>query len=218
MTRKPKAKPLAETEIPTAYSLEKHGVTQSILSLFGDCRFAAELMLQGWGSPSPRRALQFGSLFHALLENWYAASIARRGSDPGEIFRATAKAWEKKAAIAGDDPQEIQTDLGMASVMFPGYCKRWEKEDAKKKWIAVESLFDYQKFSYRLRGKMDGAFKAKDGSVWLLETKTTSVISDEQLQLQLAFNFQNLFYLLALAHRLSVDPAGVLTISSASRK
>lgn len=193
------------------------GVTQSMIMQFTRCRVASRLSLDGWGSAAPKRATQFGSLFHALLENWYAGSIEQRtlADEPLKVFQEVAKKWEVSAAKAGDDVRCVQADLAVAKVLFPAYVSRYAKEDGKKKWVEVEQVFS-EPWEYDdglvipLRGKVDGAFEAKDGSLWALETKTAAQISDETLSLALAFDFQCLFYLFTLGQKLERKFSGVL--------
>lgn len=212
-----------EQKSRSGYSIDQ-GVTQSILAEFVRCRVACRLMLDGWQSPAPKRATQFGSLIHALLQSWYEASSARSipcsKADVEEAalaeFQAGAKKWERMAAKAGDKPEEVQKDLAMARAVFPAYCVRYMKEDAKKRWLEVEQTFSapwsmVNNQQVPRRGKIDGAFEAKkDGSLWILETKTASQISDDTMNLALAFDFQSLFYILALESKLGRRVAGVL--------
>ena len=183
-----------------------------MLANFCRCRTAADLSLNRWGFPAPRRVTQFGSLFHLLLQRWYSSEQVSLAA----VWQTTAKEWERLALKGGDDVRLIQEDLGMAKVLFPGYVNHWRKADRKKKWIELEQVFDlpfvYNKSGdmIRLRGKIDGVYEAKDRSVWVLETKTASEISHDTLNMALAYDFQNLFYIHALEQKLGRRISGVL--------
>jgi hypothetical protein len=106
-------------------------------------------MLDEWGSPAPKRATQFGSLIHLLLENWYADSIGRpisckAGAEELALtcFQRVAKTWEKLAMKEGDKVEDVQADLAMARAVFPAYVLNWLKDDQKRKWLEVEQGFD----------------------------------------------------------------------------
>jgi hypothetical protein len=179
------------TETPYVVGM---GITQSTLAKFADCRVACRYSLDGWGTDAPKRSLQFGTLMHAMLEALYGAWHAPGGPDVMTTFGAVARAHEKAAAKAGDDPKAVQADLAQAKALFPAYVERWARDDAKRKWVEVEQVFDVRWNGHRLRGKVDGLFEAKDGSLWILETKTASRIDDETMSQALAFDFQSLYY------------------------
>lgn len=195
------------------YSLDQ-GVTQSILSRFVQCRIAAMLYLDGWRTTAERRALSFGSLMHSLIESWYAPVVgvksAKLDDCPLKIFQKIAKDEETTALAEKKSVIDLQADLGSAKALFPGYCERWHDEDQKREWCAVEQQFDILFHAFRLRGKIDGLFRAKDGSAWLLETKTASQISDDTMSQALAFDFQSLFYCLAVELATGHEISGVL--------
>ena len=191
---------------PKEYTLSD-GITQSMLSNFIKCRVAAQLSLQRWGSPAPRRATQFGSLFHVMLQDHYRSGGS---ANPLSTFKTVATRWERQAVRAGDTIQDIQKDLACATALFPAYVEHWKKSDQKKTWLEVEQVFDIKYEGVRLRGKLDGLFQTKDGSVWILETKTASQISEDTLNLALTFDFQCLFYIIAIMNKFKCRVNGVL--------
>lgn len=204
-------KVLKKAAKPSGYTIEQ-GVSQSMLAQFVTCRTACRLMLDGWRSPTPKRATQFGSLIHALLESWYGDSSEQRiSSEAPVVFQRVARDWEKRAAKEGDKPEEVQADLAMAKAVFPAYVARWHADDSKRKWVEVEQVFDFvDSFGFRRRGKIDSVFEAKNSALWVLETKTASQISEDTLSQALAFDFQSLWYVQAVEAKLRRKVAGVL--------
>lgn len=185
------------------YKIED-GITQSILSTWLGCRQAARFYLDGWRSDAPKRALQFGSLMHKLLEAYYTTG------DPVEyVFDSIEDRWRKKAVEAGDDLQQVEMDLCLSRVLFQEYVKYYRAKDAKKEWLELEGVFDVDFNGYRLRGMTDGVYKQGKGT-WILETKTASRIDEETLSDALLFNFQNLFYIVAKQIQLGKPVKGVL--------
>jgi len=187
------------------------GVTQSILGDFVACRQRARLMLEGWETPTTKEALVFGGLFHWLLEQYYAA--IREGYEAID-FESFAEQWrsERLPSIGGaQGVQDAEVHLARAEALMAEYPTYWAS-DLQRDWIGIESQFDVMWEGFRLRGMRDGLFrnKGKRPTLWLLENKTTSAISEGTLTDKLAFDFQNLFYLITTEAEIDQRIAGVL--------
>lgn len=181
----------------------KDGITQSILSTWLTCRVAAKYMLEGWESPTSREPLEFGNLFHWILEKNY--DLIREEGTYWE-FDHLAKIWLRKVGKKLNDPHKL---LAMAEALYDEYYKYWV-DDFERNWIGVESQFDIVFNGYRLRGMRDGIFRAKKDKPWLLETKTPGQIAEGTLSDTLAFDLQNLYYLTASEIETGENIAGVL--------
>jgi len=180
------------------YAIED-GITQSLLATWVRCRQEAAYVLDGWESAAPKRALQVGSLMHEVVANWHGSGITKMPNHK----------WRKEAVQAGDDLAQVENDLAMVAALLPGYITQSRKKDKKRKWVDVERLFDVNWNGYRLRGRVDGLFQVGK-KFWLLETKTTSRIDEEALKLALNFDFQSMFYTVAMHQYLGKPIAGVL--------
>lgn len=173
------------------------GVTQSLLSSFTQCRQQCKYTLDLWEGKQQSNALIFGSLFHWLIETYFT-EVLKRNKPP--TFSQMEKVWiGKNKKLIASDSKTIEMHLAMASALWEPYLKKWKHDDQKKKiWVGLEKLFDVDFKGFRLRGKRDGLFKyPKSKKTWLFETKTASQIDKDGLEQRLAFDFQNLFYLLA---------------------
>lgn len=185
------------------------GATQSMLSDWQQCRERAKLYLAGWRAPESKEALEFGSLFHWLLEHAYKMVIA--GDIVGwkqavaafeGLLAEYMKIYNEKANQWSLGPQTMELLCAQAEGVWPQYCRHWYKDwDLKKtKWLELEGVFDVKWDApggqHRLRGMRDGVIRRKDG-LWWLETKTKGVWSQDTLERTLGNNFQNLFYILA---------------------
>ena len=194
------------------YHMQRDGVTQSMLQNYFACRQRAKFSLDGWRRVGgSKRAIEFGNLFHFLLEKWYSAkpsaSASASASASTSFFETCADQWLVRAAKIGDDLQAVEEDLARAAPVFRGYIDYWSKADRQKTWVELEETFDviYQMFpgwtgKYRLRGRCDGIFyskKQRSREYWLFETKTKGVISEDTISAALAFDFQNQFYITA---------------------
>jgi len=192
------------------YDLGRDGVSQSILSTFLSCRQAARYYLDLWESPSVSFALMFGTLFHSLLEHYYKALATGQGVKAFVGFDAVFSHWVAKDA-GSIDAQKLEQFEAMAFALFGPYCKHWEKEDLKRQWVGVETVFDTNWEGYRLRGMRDGMFLVNKGKEhWILEHKTTTTLDSDSLSLRLNFDLQNLFYILNTEQEYGVKVAGVL--------
>lgn len=179
------------------------GVTQGLLGDFCDCRQRALYRCQGYRTKGINRAIEFGSLFHRLLELWYCGKYATTEA----AFNVAVKEWRKRGREIGDQPEAVEQDLHVAGVLFPRYVVHWQKEDGRKKWLELEGVFDQQLEGVRLRGRCDGLYER--GGVWLFETKTKSTLVEDNLKRALAFDWQCLFYLLAKEAQTGRTIAGV---------
>jgi hypothetical protein len=181
----------------------KDGITQGLLGDFIDCRQRAEYRCQGWRTIGISRAMEFGSLFHALLEAWYT----NWGLTPISVLRQVEPIWRKRARLLGDEAQAVEKDLAVAGALFQRYCTFWLKQDTKKKWLELEGVFDQPWNGYRLRGRCDGLYER--GGVWLFETKTKSTLVEDNIAKALAFDWQSLYYILAKEAQTGKKIAGV---------
>lgn len=187
---------------PVFFRLDRDGITQSLLTAWQECRQKAAFILAGWERPESKRSLEFGSLFHYFLENYYADSNRWR-ENVEEFVSVFGAKWLEKQRARGIPGEHTFEDLAVLHVMLPAYVRFWHDRDSAVEWLELEGQFDETVLvegvgSIRLRGKRDGIFRVdEDGSSWLFETKTRSRIDNREFGAALSFNFQNLFYLTA---------------------
>lgn len=183
-------------DFKTGYKIED-GVTQSMLSTFLNCRQRSKFYLDGWDADLPKHSASRGDLIHLALEKWYQKPHA----DVSKFLMDIERQWLKAQLKRGNrDEQSKQNALAELFAIFPNYMKKWAVSDLKRTWVELEAVFDVKFHGFRLRGKRDGLFdyKLRRGKHWLFETKTKAQIDEIGLMDQLAFDFQNLFYLTAL--------------------
>ena len=194
MGKKAKVKP---------YRIED-GVTQSLLSSFISCRVRTRYTLDRWERIGTRKALSVGTLVHGVLEDYCTALMHPAGLEPGdETGGLIHKSFARRAAkelpnISSAEATEsfLQTAHAMEAVTQE-YAIHWG-DDRKRKWFALEEVFDVQWEGFRLRGKVDGAFLRGKKDAWLFETKTSGQIREDELSDALSFDFQSLYYLAVL--------------------
>jgi hypothetical protein len=197
-----------------------HGVTQGLIGNFIDCRERTRLWLQGWELPGGRLALRFGDAGHKCLEDLYAyysqnkapRKMASLIEEVQLLTDQTVTAWGERERAKTTDPSAIEDTEYIEPVMvalMPEYARFYKKDFAGKKWVGLEQEFAVDFHDAILRGKRDGVFKLK-GALWVLESKTKSQIVEATLNDTLAFDLQNLFYLLATKLETKKRVAGVL--------
>jgi len=162
--------------------------------------------LDGWQDTRPKDALAFGTLWHWFLEQNYGAII--NGAKKPIDFRVLEQKYLDATLGRNSNPEAMERYMAMASALYDVYWLHW-KQDFRRKWEGAECQFDVNWNTFRLRGMRDGLYRFKK-QTWLLETKTTGRIDEYTLTDALAFNFQNLFYIVASEEELGKPIAGVM--------
>jgi hypothetical protein len=173
------------------------GVTQSLLGTFVDCPQRAKYQLDGWEPKREKASFKRGSIVHNALYHFYSGL-------------AIDKPISRDAFLSYIDCGE---DDDMHSRLGPLLTRYWDfaQHDTTMKWHTIEREFATRfKKKFLLRGKWDGEFEDPSGKPWLLETKTMSRISEDNLLDQLLTDGQLWFYYLARQSLYGVPPAGVL--------
>lgn len=202
------------------YDIERHGVTQSLLSMFLDCRQKARYYLEGWDSKYHSTALTHGSVGHGVLELAYQDIMKASKPKPPtrqkimKYVKATETQWKKENPRPSKDALEgLEYSLALTETTLPVYFDFWKKDLKEIKWLGLEEKFviPYKLKDGRktvIRGKKDGEFE-KNG-LWLFESKFKSMISEGNLVDTLSFETQVLLYLWALNKTYKKIPEGVL--------
>jgi hypothetical protein len=205
--RKKAVAPLLKVQrFPGDYSLEKTGISQSLLTAYQACRVRFLLTLNRWHHVGGKPATVFGSLVHDVLDKMYSA--------PKMPSYQQITQWVDEFQVEEGttvDPQQMEYDKAKANAVLVLYRDHYKDDFAKKKFAGVETVFQVRFGDKVLRGKIDGTYTDKSGKLWLMEHKTKSRISEDDLFLKLAFDLQNLFYITAYEAVPEHDPVtGVL--------
>lgn len=202
------------------YDIEKHGISQGLLTKFDHCRQDAKWWTQGltrMGDPS--LALSFGIITHAALELAYRdIQIGKLKKSPtqkriNKYLDSIEQTWKQENPRATADLNTIlSTALGFAGSVLPTYFDLYP-EDFSVEWVSIEQEIDIpyklpDGRRTRLVGKMDGVYR--DGGIWLLETKTKSRIDEAFIADWLPMDLQTNWYMYAIRKTLKKRPRGVL--------
>ena len=143
-------------------------------------------------------ALEFGSVMHHGLEHQFS------GSPEEVIQRTTAQYYEHRSPKCRDSTEKVALKylLALAEVVYPRYCRYWEKDDAALTWVGREEKFalpyrivdlDGQDRQILLRGMRDGIFSSP-GIFGVFETKTMVKIVEKDIIDKLQYDMQTMLY------------------------
>lgn len=204
-----KRKPRPSKKSPREPWTLKRGLSYSALSTFNRNREEFRLSyVEGWYNPGLITAMEWGSLFHYLLEH--------DGSVNAVIRKYKAKNWtpERRRQLTAEDVESLDLICQETAMMLPYYKKFWANEDKSCKWVDRERWFnldfDVDGVPVTIRGIIDGVFR-KNKKLWVFETKTKGRIQEENLSMELTSDFQIMLYCLACSSKklYGEEPVGV---------
>lgn len=180
---------------------EVDGITQSMLGRFLMCRERFRILVVDGLRPADQfnHRIEYGQMWHTC-EEYHAQGQAWEG--PLKDYAAGLRKRYPMQSV------QVQHWYEVCRHQFPLYVKYWENHpDVKNR----EPLFQEKSFAVPyalpsgrnviLRGKWDGVDligPKRRQAVYLQENKTKGDIHEEQLQRQLSFDMQTMFYLVAL--------------------
>lgn len=204
----------------TFYDIEKHGITQSLLSIFLECKEKAKQYLEGWDSRFHRLPLIEGTVGHAILQYAYEDVMNKKISSVPSALQVSGyidrveREWKVENPRPDKEALEhLEYSFMTMEATLPLYFEFWKKDLKEIKWLGLEKHFS-RLFSLPdgrktiLRGKRDGEFEAK--GLWLFETKFKSQIPEGNLMDTLSFETQVMFYLRELKEASGSMPKGTL--------
>lgn len=151
----------------------------------------------------PSSALIQGSLVHRLIDTWAVGGSRTDAESVTQIIRDVADPWlEERIAFEAKDDETHESLHAQSVAMFKGYVERWSTDADDYETIAVEAevarwlrhpktgkpIFDFQgarqyggsprRRRWASGGKLDRLVrKRSDGTVWVVETKTTKDVN-----------------------------------------
>lgn len=208
---------------PSLWKFWEHGVSSSFLNLFMTCREQTRLaFVEGWTSKMNGLPIEFGSCVHWVLEQAYGqfndfrhyiknpTTVKNWVKEYVENYQTD---WLKKIPRASNAQVEFsEVFCGLAEAVLPTYFRRWDGDflqgkytfgnqtPSPAKWESLEELFQV---SYTfldgknvpIRGRRDGVFLDGKGNRWVFDTKTKSIIRDDEISELLPWDLQQMLYL-----------------------
>ena len=195
------------------WDLDRDGVTYSFLSKFQVCPERTRLnYVEGYSEVGVSVPLEFGNLFHAVLE------YIQAGNNPELVPSFVNMYGRNRLGIDRTTPDErmvMERIMGMVEVVVPAYLDHWEARDKGLTYLFQEETFEVLHTlpsgrTLKLRGRWDAVFYDDQSAVWLQENKTKQTVDEEFLQRSLSQDLQTMLYCISLQNRMGSLPAGVL--------
>lgn len=210
---------------PYKWDLFEDGLTQSMIATWLKCRERFNLSVrQGMRAVASSNPIEYGNVFHEILDHVYNGIKKGQISNDTEAYRLIVQVIreiedrEAKVAKPGVKYEDLEVLYGSCEALALGYFNYHTEDYADVKWVDLEKVFDNvitidkgsKDLKIRARGKYDGVFRDNSGKLWLLETKTKSVIEDNSIMEMLPLDLQTNFYLYNMFLTYGEEPAGVL--------
>ena len=165
--------------------------TYTMWSLFRNCRRACYWRYTKNLVPlaAKERALHLGSVVHQALEMWY------RNGDLGAVLGHIDTCYATRT-----QDHDLLQDWHYTTAMIRAYVARYPDEPWEV--VALEKVFQGEienpatnatSRSFLLAGRVDGIVRKQDGSLYLLEHKTASIIGSDYVG-KLWTDFQIVLY------------------------
>lgn len=183
-------------DCPVPYSLSEVGITQSLLGSFQTCRRRFLFDVNRWSRPDAALKFEYGTMVHEVLDRMYTGFTNKefKYGDLVDVITAAIDAY-RFSAVWSEEAAEIAR--AKAQAMLECYILVHQNDFSELRFEEVEGVFAVMWRGFKLRGKKDGRFRAKDKSVWHIEHKNYSRITEDIMPMLLTFDLQNLLYLLA---------------------
>jgi len=191
------------------YSYERDGITQSLFEMYMQCPRKFAIRTLGWDTTA-KFAMQRGAFGHKAIENFRIDREHNRKSISKEKYCQEwfEKSFKKYKFQKGLTKNQEECIRGAFAAIMPAYVITYFDSDGKYKF-SPEYIFDIVVEGVRIRGKIDSFVQSITNSqdAGLLETKFKSRISENDLDISLALDWQSLVYLWAMVkNTIGEDP------------
>lgn len=167
---------LSNLTFPKNYTVQKVGITQSLLSIFLTCRVKFLLSVNGFYVPNYSKALHFGTMGHKMLVEYYTTGKYNIKNFCSSEFRI--------------DQTEIERQKAVLEPIMKMYCSIYKNSE----FTQNEKQFQARFHGFKLLIKIDGL----TSNGYLVDHKFRSKIDENAIANQLSFDFQSLFYIIVL--------------------
>jgi hypothetical protein len=217
------ASPLHRSPQTELYDPRKHGIRQSMLSTWFECREKARLCtIHGWAPRVASVPFIYGSLSHGaikqatrlLRENDGAVDIDTYVNGTDYYLQESEVEWLQETPNPTYEQKDIiENSLAILGKKMPMYFDYWYDQDKVCKWGLVEDKFKVELTmddgeTVPLIGTFDSTFRNDSGELWLFETKNKARWS-ENIGTLLPLDLQVGIYLTALQALYGQVPKGV---------
>jgi hypothetical protein len=170
----------------------------------------------------------FGTCIHWMLEKLYKRGEVPTLKQIKRLLRKYGEAWSKDCPRPTmHQTQQQELVRGLASVVLPAYCQRWEGDFKGGKypvktavakphaWVSLETRFRVP-YTFPdgaqtwLNGTRDGLFLTRRGEPWGFDNKCLKIIKPEDITDTMPVDLQMMFYVLSLYLEGEFVPCGIV--------
>ena len=182
---------ISQLKIPKDYSLEETGCTQSLAHCFKQCPRKFLFKINRWQSKREQEKFAVGNINHCALSYIYNP-VDNFESYRDLILNVIADEPEKYCYIKKDQLEFFKT---VSYCILTKYVEYYKNDFKTAKFTNTEREFSVKIHNVMWRGKIDGEYTIKkDKSLYVLETKNKSRITDDNILRGLCFDFQGRLY------------------------
>ncbi len=191
---------IKDIKMPKNFSFEEHGVTQSIVSIFENCKRKFLFKINRWGLNIEKKVFQYGKAGHGILDQMYRFGQLIKLPPTRERIAFFTESYFKnlpKKELYELDSQFLEIDKFRLIAVLSAYAKKYKADFTTRTYVSIEEPFKVNFKNWILCGVMDAKFKwIKEETI--LEHKFLGRIQNEDDMVELAdMLFQLKFYAFA---------------------
>lgn len=211
------------------WTLRKHGMSPSMMTLFLSCReqFRLEFPM-GWRSKYVPDAIKFGVCGHHICEGLYGIrDRPPRQADVIDLVKDYEMRWYAGMRHVTEVERQTQERIhALAEAVYTAYVVRYRgdwtglytRPSPDVKFRDVISLETRYRVPIELTngetvpivGTRDLVIKDREGRAWVIDHKHYSRINEDELQDSLSVNLQQMTYLWSLWRETGTVPTGLV--------
>lgn len=187
---------LRDLTVPKDYSLQKVGITQSMMIRWQQCRMKFLLSINRLENKIKKKTTSFGTMTHDVLKDLYQYK-----NPTVKIINNIISQYKDTEYDLKRDELELQKVK--LSAVLEVYIQIYADEFKSKSMTNMEQVFTTNFKGCKLVIKIDGILETNKNSTemsyrYLLDHKTMGAIDEEVLDSKLSYDFQGLYYITVL--------------------
>jgi len=193
------------------YDIKRDGITQGLIMTYLKCRREFLFRTNEWGTEENKKSFANGSITHDTLDKVYTFFQLHNKLPSLLKIKQWIETYDKDNPkwLGPSHKEDARLIKALAYVIVTEYIRFYRKDFEEHEIIGAEDVFDTIWKGFRLRGKKDLRFRIQ-GKVWIMETKTSARIDEDDLADKISFDFQSLFYTHAEEVEFGHEVAGVI--------
>jgi hypothetical protein len=202
-------------KMPTVEEILEHGVSQSELMAFTDCKLKRKQVLLGWVPRKVSTPLAYGSLGHDCMEALYLNVDPNQYvyvGDPEHVMEIVDSVCEDNLVdhpeYTAEQRQEFEHWNVKLRVTLSEYFQYWGNKEEDRVWLGLERPIPKIPCGETfLQGKLDGVFEHSKTKIAFLDHKFKAQLSEETMMETLETDFQLMMYALSIREEFGKIPS-----------